>query len=763
MRLCMGCMNQIEDAKRICPYCGFDEESLQQESYYLRPGTIVGGKYIVGKVLQYGGHTISYLGYNAERNRKIVVKEYLPSDFSTRSEGELEVTIYSGDAREQFEQGLTNFLNEANRIEQLGSPEGIAEVYDCIAENDTGYVISEYLEGQTLKEILESGKRYTVEEAKEFVVTILKGLSKVHPLDIVHCDIAPETIMVTTQGEIKLLDFGATRYVTTANSKSLAIILKQGYAPEEQYRSKGVRGPWTDVYAVAAVMYRMITGVVPQESVERALMDELKEPSKLGVKIPEATENALMNALNIYQEERTASAADFLQELMSDTVKRRKVKRRRKETGKFPLWAKGVVAALSCLVLFGAFVLVQMSGKGNEELASSDVILQSMETKTLVEAQAYVQELNQEHGWNLQVTEEYLYTKEASQNGKISAQIGLPESFNFTDFLEHPTEDYGLQVKDTSLTGTITYQVYRNDALYYRELLGLNAYTLSEKIGFSRADKSQFVPKDESGSHNYFDLSEIVTTTGTITAEEIAREENADKELQVEEIQQIVYYAAQFFYWKELDNFVGKTLEELPAYPVYEMENEKNRRQSGEKSLLESGFIDDAYYTFDSIHYKKGYIFEQVVAPGEELDLHTDMDRLQEGILLRAIDEVLSFAGNTGYEVKNKVDWENTEVQWAGSKDPSQKVLSVRIEKRDSGEEVTIFRKTDPLLVTIETKTKPKPTPKPVVKPNNPVQPAQEAGGNTGGDSGEKSNGDSGEKSGGDSGEKKDKEPDYAW
>ena len=201
------------------------------------------------------------MGFDAEKNRKVVVKEYLPSDFSTRSEGEKQVTIYSGDAQEQFEQGLTNFLNEANRIQHLGEPDGIACIYDCIAENDTGYVISEYLEGQTLKQILDAGKKFSVIEAKQFIDSILRGLSKVHPLDIIHCDIAPETIMVTNTGDIKLLDFGATRYVTTANSKSLAIILKQGYAPEEQYRSRGERGPWTDVYAVAAVMYRMITGL----------------------------------------------------------------------------------------------------------------------------------------------------------------------------------------------------------------------------------------------------------------------------------------------------------------------------------------------------------------------------------------------------------------------------------------------------------------------------------------------------------------------
>ena len=159
MKLCMGCMNQIEDHLSACPHCGFNEHTLRQESYYLDPGTVVGGKYIVGRVLNYGGHTVSYLGMDAEKNRKVIVKEYLPSDFSTRSEGEKDVTIYSGDGQVQFEQGLTNFLNEMNHIQSLKEAPGIAKVYDCLAENETGYVVSEYVEGKTLKEILEGGKK----------------------------------------------------------------------------------------------------------------------------------------------------------------------------------------------------------------------------------------------------------------------------------------------------------------------------------------------------------------------------------------------------------------------------------------------------------------------------------------------------------------------------------------------------------------------------------------------------------------------------
>lgn len=371
MKYCMGCMMEMEEHLQVCPHCGYDEGNAVQESYYLTPGTVIGGKYIVGKALKYGGYTVKYIGLDAEHDRRVMIGEYLPSDFSTRSQGESMVTIYSGDALDQFQQGLVTFLNEGNRIQQLGDMPGIARVYDCIAENDTGYVISEYLEGRTLKEVLDAGKVFQPKEAASLICSILKGLSRLHPQDIIHCDIAPETIMLTTDRKVKLLDFGATRYVTTANSKSLAIILKQGYAPEEQYRSQGQRGPWTDVYALGAVMYRMITGKVPTESVERALEDDLQEPSKLGIAMHPSMENALMNALNVYQKDRTPSAEAFYRELTSKNTQRVKVKQRKRETGKLPVWAKGLVAIAACGLIAGGAVLVHQGMENQEKKMTS--------------------------------------------------------------------------------------------------------------------------------------------------------------------------------------------------------------------------------------------------------------------------------------------------------------------------------------------------------------------------------------------------------
>lgn len=437
MKLCMGCMEEIEEDVSVCPYCGYDESTQVQESYYLKPGTVIGGKYIVGKVLKYRGYIVKYIGMDGENQQRVIIGEYLPSDFSTRSEGEKEVTIYSGDALEQFQQGLITFLNEGNRMQQLGEVPGIARVYDCIAENETGYVISEYLEGSTLQEALDSGKTYTANEAGEMICCILQGLSRVHPQDVVHCDIAPENIMLLRDGQVKLLDFGAARYVTTANSRSLAIILKQGYAPEEQYRSQGQRGPWTDVYALGAVMYRMITGKVPAESVERALADDLEEPSKLGVEIAPSMENALMNALNIYQKDRTPSAEKFYQELTSGDTRRIKVKQRKKETGKLPVWAKGLVALVVLALIAGGTVLYHQSSQNSKKkmVAQKEQKFSTGEGKSYASFQktwkAYGFDINhveKEYCYDTTVKEDMVKEFEDCTGGKLTEGASVPKN-----------------------------------------------------------------------------------------------------------------------------------------------------------------------------------------------------------------------------------------------------------------------------------------------------------------------------------------------
>lgn len=351
MVLCLGCMEEMRENLQVCPRCGYQVGQKKKESYYLDPGTVLNQQYIVGKVLGYGGFGVTYIGWDASLKRKVAIKEYLPSDFATRVVGSKSVSVFSEDAQEQFRSGLESFIAEARKLAQFNNIPEIVDIYDCFIENGTGYIIMEFLYGQTVKELLKGKKAFSYPVALKIIRAILTGLENVHKVGIIHRDIAPDNIFITDKDEIRLLDFGAARYATTTHSRSLSVILKPGYAPEEQYRSKGEQGPWTDVYGAAATLYRMITGIVPQESISRLMDDQLKTPAELGIEIPQNVENALMNALNVKKEYRIQSAEEFLKALDSDHVERVVMVPVKNGKVKTPKWVKWVAAGCAVLAV----------------------------------------------------------------------------------------------------------------------------------------------------------------------------------------------------------------------------------------------------------------------------------------------------------------------------------------------------------------------------------------------------------------------------
>lgn len=664
MKLCMGCMNQMEDQVLVCPHCGFNERELKQEAYYLTPGTVVGGKYIIGRALSYAGYTVTYIGMDAENNRKVLVKEYLPNEFSTRPEGDKEVTIYSGDAKEQFEEGLTTFLNEANRIQQLGRPQGIMQVYDCVAENDTGYVISEYLEGQTLAQMLEGGKKFSPQEAKEFICEILEGLRRVHPLDVVHCDIAPETIVVTRTGEIKLLDFGATRYVTTANSKSLAIILKQGYAPEEQYRSQGVRGPWTDVYALGAVMYHMITGIVPIESVDRALVDELKAPSQLGVPMPKNMENALMNALNVYQKDRTPSAEEFYRELNSDEVKRIQVKKQKYETGRFPKWAKALVAGLLCAVVAGGVVVV---GKGLRDKPEAE---KPKEVKTAENVIGMSEE---------EANEELKSEGIRFEADKVFFEKGLKKSEILT---QEPAAGQEMSENDPVIRGAVRSSekcTYEDIADYEQDVK-----RIGKEFGINTVKDS------ENEDKAWGTLFGIVLKDGTKIVTSELQEKSV---LTLSQVDHLLQYNGEYFYEKKLKDYK----KEYKYIENVEMKKYKDKKEGsigkGRPSYIEP------YYSFDE---RGGFIVKQIIDPGKEY--HSGRD----GTLFVLVKEKIEYDNQNVNELVKQLKSKGFKVKEEGK---GEEVGDIKVKAKGGRK---YFMKTDIITIIKKEKVEEQPTKKPV-------------------------------------------------
>ena len=344
---CMGCMREYEDGLTVCPHCGYAQGTPAREAYHLPPETILNGRYLVGRVLGFGGFGTTYIAWDLVLEKKVAIKEYMPSDFATRAPGETQLSVYDGELGEQFEAGLKSFIDESRRLAKFNHEDGIVHIFDSFLENGTAYIVMEYLEGKTLKELLkERGGKIPYEEAVGYILPVLKSLDAVHQTGIIHRDIAPDNIFLTNDGKVKLIDFGASRYATTLHSKSLSVILKQGYAPEEQYRSHGEQGPWSDVYAVCATLYRAITGVVPEDALERCANDKLVPPSKMGINLPVGVENAILNGLNTKAENRIQSAKELAQALSGEIeVQRIKEEKKKEDVGK---WSKKQIIIASC-------------------------------------------------------------------------------------------------------------------------------------------------------------------------------------------------------------------------------------------------------------------------------------------------------------------------------------------------------------------------------------------------------------------------------
>ena len=376
---CMGCMQEYDeftpngDPILICPYCGYIKDTPAKEAYHLTPGSILQGKYIVGRVLGYGGFGVTYIGYDAQLDRKVAIKEYLPTNFSTRMAGQTKLSVYDGENGEQFYAGLNSFVEEAKRLSKFNSLSGTVDIYDSFLENETGYIVMEYLDGKTVKEEMAEKGVFEYAAAKLIVLKILDTLKEIHKDGIIHRDIAPDNIFLLDGGEVRLIDFGASRYATTLHSKSLSVILKPGYAPEEQYRSRGMQGPWSDIYALAATFYKMITGITPEESMERMMKDGLKEPSKLGVELPQNDENAIMNALLVKASDRTQSADEFERQLTAeDEVKRAASTLEKYDSGRMPRWARLLASCIGVVVVvFGVLILTGVIDLANGGFVSA--------------------------------------------------------------------------------------------------------------------------------------------------------------------------------------------------------------------------------------------------------------------------------------------------------------------------------------------------------------------------------------------------------
>ena len=429
-----------------CPYCGFCPSEYQLNSRCLPPDTILAGKYLVGKVLGEGGFGITYMGYDLNMKTRVAIKEYFPVELVTRDTtrrsaggggtafggsgsgsaapsasasggsgafasgvsssggGSDRVISLSGEKSKTYQQGLKKYVDEARNVSQFADIPGIVSVKDFFYENNTAYIVMEYIEGISLKEYLkQKGGKVSEEEALAILRPVLEALEKVHAAGIVHRDISPDNIMLTfmRQGNVeqagssdsapvpasaasatasaavygnisavKLIDFGAARMTSKNDQKSLTIILKHGYAPEEQYRSHGEQGPWTDVYALCAVLYRMLTGKVPEPAMDRLFSDGLKRPEELEARVSPAVSAAVMRGLAVKKEDRIQSVRELMDALYGG---KRLKKTRTHKTAVVSLIAGGSLVVILAIKLLSGMTISEQTiieTKSKEETAA---------------------------------------------------------------------------------------------------------------------------------------------------------------------------------------------------------------------------------------------------------------------------------------------------------------------------------------------------------------------------------------------------------
>ena len=291
-------------------------ESMEENLHCLRKGTRLIGRYTIEGVLGQGGFGITYLGIDELHEKKVAIKEFFPQGIVTRNiEYQDTVTVTFVGEKDNYEKGKERFLKEARTMAKFSKDEGIVKALDFFEINNTAYIVMEYLEGITLKQYLRENQRIAPEDLIELLVPLIESLDEIHSQGMIHRDISPDNIMVLPDGRIKLMDFGAARDYTEFGEKSLSIVLKPGYAPPEQYQTHGIQGPWTDIYALCATMYKCITGENPPDAIERVMDDSLKKISEFGIVIPPQEEAAIIKGMSVSAKDRYQDIKDLCEDL----------------------------------------------------------------------------------------------------------------------------------------------------------------------------------------------------------------------------------------------------------------------------------------------------------------------------------------------------------------------------------------------------------------------------------------------------------------
>ncbi|MDO4742876.1 MAG: PASTA domain-containing protein [bacterium] len=321
-KLCLNCMNTNLN-EEFCPVCGFGTSQLEDNPKFLKPKTIINSRYVVGTVKDSNGEGITYIGYDTQLDIVVRIREYFPTGLCSRdSDGRV---VIAEDCEFVFNEGIINFIELNKKLLALNNLKILLPIIEIIECNGTCYSISRWMPAITLREfLLRNGGTLTWEQARPLLIPFISAMKELHDASIIHCGISPDTLLVGKDGTIRIIEF-CTRKARTAKS-SMTAQLFLGFAAIEQYGAEGNIGTWTDVYGLAAVIYRIIVGSAPPEAAQREQEDTLSVSARVVESLPQNVLETLASALQVRAEDRIKNMEELKNGFLATTPTPQKVK-----------------------------------------------------------------------------------------------------------------------------------------------------------------------------------------------------------------------------------------------------------------------------------------------------------------------------------------------------------------------------------------------------------------------------------------------------
>lgn len=371
MKRCLNCRKTYEENLTECPFCGYKPRSKainrkiddtqefdisnninnagnqktksknthtssnSSRTFYLQSGERLNKRYSVLSVMGFGAFGVAYECIDSYTQENVVIKEYMPSYLVTRAKDGREVEPLSEEAEVTFSIGVDSFLDESDKLSNH-DVECVPKMIECFKQNNTSYVVTELVHGEALSSIIKRKGKLSYHATITIITGVLQGLRQLNKLGIIHGDICPDNVIVTSNGETFLLDYNLSDFNKNIYTQRDTGKLRSGYSALEMYYMNMEQGPWTDVYAAAATMYKMLTGITVPSAIKRKTSDTLTSLSKLGVPITQSAEKAMFRALKIDYEKRTQNPEDFLNGLMGDGFDNLSVEKEVKSTPQKP-------------------------------------------------------------------------------------------------------------------------------------------------------------------------------------------------------------------------------------------------------------------------------------------------------------------------------------------------------------------------------------------------------------------------------------------